>query len=462
MSGVTFSCENLRLQRLYDAAEAKMKGNIRDFAGRKVLVEGAGYEKIWLETQPMGGEMNWFRDPESAKNNILLFIENTRSDGRMPGSIQLKDGKIIPQYDKLQGFCFARPALRMYELLLEEDLASGGNSAPEYLDALRICLESFDSWLHKTRDLWHTGVLASFCVYDTGEDNAVRYGDAPCYSPADEAPSGYKSVPMMSMDVTGYAYACRDTLAKIAAVMKNEDEEKRWISRANETRNAFIRALWDEERKACFDRYKNGDVNPVLCHNTLRCMYYGILPGDKAAAFISSHLENPDEFLTPYPFPSTAVNDPFFRNVSGNNWSGQSQALTWQRLLDAADYCASGRRTEELVNRIFATIQQNENCFYQQYDPFTGAHGGGTDGYGPAILSVLRAFDMTRGMYRDGNKLVLGTVKGFPFESTISSPLYHVSLKCDGTKAEASVNGRKKISFDAGERQILDLMMMGN
>ena len=69
---------------------------------------------------------------------------------------------------------------------------------------------------------------------------------------------------------------------------------------------------------------------------------------------------------------------------------------------------------------------------------------------------------MTRGMYRDGNKLILGTVKGFPFESTLSSPLYHVSLKCDGTKAEASVNGRKKISFDAGERQILDLMMMEN
>jgi len=455
LTGVAFSCDDPRLQRLYDSAERKMKENIRDFQGRKVLVEGAGYEKIWLETQPMGGEMNYFRHPESAKNNIMFFMENMREDGRMPGSIQCSNGRIIPQYDKLQGFCFARPALRLYDLLLEEDAAEGTAKAPEYLENLRYCLEKFDAWLHKTRDIWHTGVLASFCVYDTGEDNALRYGDAPCYHLPDEAPSGYSNVPMMSMDVTGYSYACRDTLAKIAARTGDAEKEAFWNKRKNETRDALMKILWNNEKKACFDRWKDGTVNPVLCHNTIRCMYYGILPAAAAREFIRAHLGNEKEFDTPYPVPSVAVCDPLFRNIPGNNWSGQSQALTWQRLLDAEDFYTDRTAVKRLAERIFDTVILNDG-FYQQYDPFTGLHGGGTDGYGPAILSVLRAFDMTSGICRRGNTVSFNTRKGLLFECTMVTPLHTFSLKCDGIRAEADMdNGRSIISFNAGEERKL-------
>lgn len=51
---------------------------------------------------------------------------------------------------------------------------------PAYLDMLADCLEKFDAYLWKTRDSDGDGCLESFCVYDTGEDNALRYGHAPC------------------------------------------------------------------------------------------------------------------------------------------------------------------------------------------------------------------------------------------------------------------------------------------
>lgn len=120
----------------------------------------------------MGGEMYFFRDPVAALNNTLLFMETQRQDGRLPGSIQCVQDGIVPQFNKLQGFCFARPALRLYYL---------NGQDRDYLLALRKCLSSFDAWLHRTRDLWQNGILASYCVYDTGDDNAVRYGDAPVY-----------------------------------------------------------------------------------------------------------------------------------------------------------------------------------------------------------------------------------------------------------------------------------------
>ena len=43
---VIFKTENSLLQKLFDTAERKCLSNLKDFAGRKVLIEGGGYEKI--------------------------------------------------------------------------------------------------------------------------------------------------------------------------------------------------------------------------------------------------------------------------------------------------------------------------------------------------------------------------------------------------------------------------------
>ena len=71
---VTFKTENETLQRLYDTAVAKCLNNLNTFAGDPVLVEGGGYEKIWLETQPMGGEMYAKHNMTAALNNRALML----------------------------------------------------------------------------------------------------------------------------------------------------------------------------------------------------------------------------------------------------------------------------------------------------------------------------------------------------------------------------------------------------
>ena len=45
---ITFRTDDAALQRLYDTAVAKCRNNERLFGDRPVLVEGGGYEKIWL------------------------------------------------------------------------------------------------------------------------------------------------------------------------------------------------------------------------------------------------------------------------------------------------------------------------------------------------------------------------------------------------------------------------------
>ena len=296
-TGVTFSCDNAALQKLFDEAERKCLHNLKDFGADTVLVEGGGYEKIWLETQPMGGEMYWKRNMTAAMNNQLLFMRTQRADGRIAGSIQCHpDGTIEPQFNKFQGFCFPLHALNMWYLSGKE---------PAYLDMLADCLEKFDAYLWKTRDSDGDGCLESFCVYDTGEDNALRYGHAPVYCTTDTPPEDADVVPMASMDVTSFSYACRDTLSEISR-LRGDGRESEWREKADAVAANLKARLWDDKRHACFDRDKHGKTIDVLCHNTLRCMYWGSISQEMADAFVRQHLLNPQEFWTPLPLPRAA------------------------------------------------------------------------------------------------------------------------------------------------------------
>ena len=326
-TSVFFRTEDEKLQRVYDAAEEKCRFNLKDFGGDTVLVEGGGYEKIWLETQPMGGEMYALRSLEAARNNITLFMRHQRADGRLPGSIQCTGGKVEPQFNKYQGFCFPFPALNLYYLIGKDR---------DYLAELKESLIRFDRCLWNTRHVSGDGLLSSFCVYDTGEDLALRYGDAPCWWEGDEPPEGYQVVPMASMDVTSWSFAARRTVAEICRLQGDRSADA-WERKARMVADALRRRLWDRKRGALYDRDRTGKTVDILCHNTLRCMYWGSISRGMAARFVKEHLLNPAEFRTPFPLPSVAVNDPAFRNAPENNWSGQPEGLTYQRAILALE-----------------------------------------------------------------------------------------------------------------------------
>lgn len=449
---VQFHTDSATLQRLYDEAVCTCRKNLKILGDDAVLVEGGAYQRIWVETQPMGGEMYAKHNMAVALNNQLLFMCHQREDGRLPGTIGTNaEGLADPRFSTLQGFCFPWPALNMYYWLGEDR---------EFLDRLADMLERYDAYLWRTRDSDGDGILESFCQTDTGEDHAARFGDAPFLYPHDTPPEGYVIVPMASMDLMSYSYTARDILCEISKIRGDGNEEK-WRCAADEVAAVIREKLWDESRGACFDRDKNGNTVDVLCHNNLRCMYFGSFSQEMADRFVNEHLLNPEEFWTALPLPSVAANDLMFRNINGNNWSGQCQGLTYQRAILALERYGYEKIVTSLGKKLFDAVANCGYKFPQQFNPFTGEIGFDADkpfedGYGPTALSVLEYIAHIWGVTMVRGKIwfSLGTGEPYTYEQGWNGHRYRI--ESDGKTAAVLVDGCEKFRTACGKRVITD------
>ena len=201
----------------------------------------------------------------------------------------------------------------------------------------------------------------------------------------------------------------------------------------------------------------------MLTHNTLRCMYWNSLPAPLAARFVKEHLCNPAEFWTPMPLPSVAVNDPLFRNVTTNNWSGQAEALTYQRAIRALENYGYYTLIPQLGRRLMEAIGP-ECGFVQQYDPFTGTPSvicepgqPPQDAYGPAMLSVLEYTARMYGVSPVRDTLVWGSCSGAACRYTQTVNDHSWEIVNSGHGAEAFVDGRKVFTAGPDLRITTDL-----
>ena len=450
-TGVAFQTSDKRLQALYDRCEALCRENLKPYDDRVVLQEGSQYKGVWLETQPMGGEMYAKRNMEAALNNILIFPHLQRPDGRYPGMIR-DEGRmgIGVHYCWLQGFYLGIPALRMaYHLGLDK----------RYMRLMYDSIQRFDQYLWAYRDSNGDGLLESFCTWDTGEDHAQRflaYGAQDGGFGGEKPPKGHGKLPYASMEMMGFSCQARLVLAEFARLL-GSGEEAAWKRAAQEVRDRVYAALWDAGRGACFDRSCDGQPLPVLSHVNLRCMYHRLFSQEMADEFIQRHLMNPEEFYTPVPLPSTAANDPLYRSADSNNWSGPCQGLTYQRAADAllhyghyAEAALLGRKWLDLLIRTGRLVQQ--------YDPFDGTPGQAEDGYGPTMLAALEYISLLYGInIRYGRVLFGGVQDGSAFSYTQQYGNRQFTLIGKGTEMTASADGRELFTVQRGVSVETDL-----
>ena len=475
-TGVKFSTSDSDLEFVFDKCEELCAKNIYEISGMRVMQEGAKYCGVWLETQPMAGEMYAKRDMEVALNNCLVFMLHQRRDGRMSGAISFhpQNNGFVATYSHFQGDFFTPAAYKMAYYI---------NRDKVYLQNLYEAIKSFDEYMWRYRDSDGDGCLETWCIYDTGDDNSTRFlaGDALGHNGAwcgEKPPSDRGNMPYESAEMMAYSYSHRATLAKISDMLGN-DEGDYWRKEAEKVKQKIEEYLWREDKKAVYDRDCNNEFLDTLCMFNIKCMYHGAFSQRMADEFIKCHLLNREEFFTPLPLPAIAANDPAFyvnnelNNLSpemlkkanekmcpdalDNSWSGAVQGLSVQRSLDALiNY---GHHAESaLIGELWLDNLCREKYFTQQYNPMTGEHAKADDGYGPTMLAALQYIAYLYGVDFSCDTLVWSAVdndKDTSYTQTLFGAEYTLERK--NKKATAYKNGKMLFAVSQGVRVITDL-----
>lgn len=505
VTSVSYNVSDPLLNALLHHGEALEAANAHVFLAPKpplaepfrVIVEGAEYRAAWLETQPMAGGMYASRDVRLALDNQLVFIRGQRAaDGRFPHRVDCPRDpgpSLQPAWKAggyIQGLYMAAPAVDVAWFMN----LTAGNQAVAYLRELSSALEAYDTYLWATRNDSSCAGLRSAAVDPTscpqspssnssGNNRGMlwsigsgfgygRHGDAG--DTGEDGTDKYinNTGPIQSMDMMGYSYNMRASLARIATLLGDGESAKRWDAAAGHVAALTAANLWREEQGAMYDRDVTDAWVTTLVHNNLRMMWHGLFTQAMADTFVSRHLMNTSEFWTKMPIPSIAISDPRFQDASGNNWSGPPQGLTLQRAIRALESYGHLAELTLLGRELTAALLRgcgvgatgvNNTCHYpQQIDPFTGVPQTNPpdDGYGPMILAMLETTALRAGVVpRAGLGLFWsGIADGgvtTTFEQRLDRNVHRLELLA--TAFSGWTNGELKFNCTPGVRVVTDL-----
>lgn len=454
-SPVEFDSTDPTLKQLFDDAQKVAASNIRDWNGKQVLVEGGLWNGLWLETQPMGGEMYGKRDLTIARNNIEVILSLQHPGGHLPAAtfFNLKKKQSEPWYGSTGMLTISKAGMNVYYLL-------GKDRA--FLVRLGRALEQYDAWLWEHRYQIPNGCLETWCEVDTGEDSSERFGGTARFSrDPDLRPDDPQwNAPVKSMCHMADSYGARSTLAEISEEL-GEGRAAEWRTKAEDVRAKLIAYLWRPEKAACYDRDRRGQFLECLSHANLRCMWHGAFTQEMADAFVARHLLNRQEFWTFMPLPSVARNDPSFRAHGREEyaWSGHPMGLTYQRAIRALENYGHCAEVTLIGRRLLERLSDTRGEFPIQFDADDGTYRGTHPGnYGPMVLACLEYFSRLYGIHIERKEVWWsGTASGSNATSYVQHMFgraYRLDSRHD--RLIGTMDGRPCFSCSPGFRVVTD------
>ena len=371
--------------------------NIANSDGNVFLISTA-YPGVWMEHAfdalvyaRLGLAEN---GAQVAKNQLMLFIKNRKSDGRMPYKVldmtiagpSWKNASPIGYSQLQECVSFGQLCLEVYELT--------GDRA--FLNEAYSAMAGWDAWLCANRMTLGRGLIETFCVYDTGHDNSARFGDIP-NSCADDQGQKYADVPalpMLSPDVNAVFYGNRRALADMAGLLNKPEEQKSWQRRAEDLRVAMCEQLYDKNDAFFYDVDHAGTVRKFKSIAITNVFTERALTDEQFEEIYARHMLCPEEFYTPYRFPSMALDDATrLGHAPKNCWGYYTQALTMLRCQRWMDHYGKGTEYDAMLeNWAHAyAAQQGEAQFCQELDPVTGEMVDCSRWYSSAMLTYLYA-----------------------------------------------------------------------
>lgn len=317
-------------------------------------------------------ELRWLPDPVRARGVLRTFFDHQREDGRFPGRVYLDHMRRTDFYYADWGG----------SVLAVDEV----HPDPAFLAEAYGPLQRYADWVDADRDREGSGLFDVRDQYETGQETMSRYTAVD--PEADRSHFEYR-IRLKGVDLTVYQYRLRRALARLAASLGRLDEVRAHDAAADRIAEAVRRHMW-EPATGLFS-----DVDPRTMTRTGVRAAVGFYPwltdiaGPEHLAGLERNLLDPSGFRTPWPVPSTAVDDPTFDPDA--DWKGVRQHCTWNgrvwpmtnsHVAEALGLVASSggaawrARAAEFLTRyiqllFFDRDPERPNCF-EHYSPYTG------------------------------------------------------------------------------------------
>ena len=317
-------------------------------------------------------EMRWRAGGEEAWGSILNFLEHQKPDGSL-------HGRLYPNH--LSGTDY-------YHANWGDAVRAVFSLHPDrnHLKTAYVGLSRFADWLRRERDPEESGMFTVVNHYETGQEYMSRYV---AVDPDADVNEWLPRLRLKGIDVTVYAYQLFRALEWMAGELGHGKDAPGWAGAAEHTGQAIMGRMW------CREAGLFTDVDGASGQRTdikAAVGFYPLLtdlPSPQQAARMLEHLSDPRTFGTPFPIPSTSVDDPYFsaegiwKGMRRNcPWNGRVWPMTTSHLIEGlirrwlvGDSDAGAWATSTLTRFVRMMFDDDDpsrpNCF-EHYNPFTG------------------------------------------------------------------------------------------
>lgn len=337
-----------------------------------------------------------------AENAMELFLDRQTEDGQLPFAVwdgnRMGDGKTVCLYSQVQEcVSFLTLCREVYEMTKKR----------AFLEKTYTVGAKWMDWFRRYRMTSRRGLIEMFCGFDTGHDNSGRLCGIGCpgnyvvdgvAQNASVLPPDDGITPILAVDMNANHYGDLCALAAMARTLGKTDEADMWDKAAADTKAKMFELLWNEEDAFFYDVDKHGNQrkyrSSTIFHLFLEKVLDPATDRDKIERIYREHIHNPDEFWTPYPFPSMAVNDPScVGHKTFNCWGYYTQGLIVLRCTRWMDAYGWGKDFDYICEKWLKTWTEHYDTvkLAQEIDPLTGIPTKSSEWYSSCMLDYLYA-----------------------------------------------------------------------
>lgn len=337
-----------------------------------------------------------------AENTVDIFLSHQKSDGQLPCSIldgNKASSKNLVGYSQIQEcVSFAKLCLLVYKM----------NHDKKFLLRCYTASKKWIQWLRAKRMTRGEGLVEMFVGFDTGHDNSGRLEGIACRglqwltngmrANAALPPPEDGVTPIVAVDMNCNYYGSLTALAEMAQTLSLPEESKQWLADAKAVKEKLFALCYNEADCFFYDVDKNGKQRKYLSSTIFHLFMEGVLDVRADAELIRKiyvrHIANPNEFATPYPYPSMAIGDPSCKNRTDYNcWGYYTQGLIALRTTLWMEHYGFTEDFERLCRQWVKawTEHYEELKFGQELDPITGKPTKSSEWYSSTMLFYLYA-----------------------------------------------------------------------